>query len=326
MSTTKRKRANNTQTHTSATPPQHKHRRLAKPATSKRAIEAARQRTHELLAVLTIRGKPLDRAKLTATQRERLERGPYPAAAAVYLATHEKFVEAQVRKVAARHVPDEDVAQAVRIGMARSLDKFDARLVENGTVTSFLSYARWWVRCEVGKLLEDESLVRVPQAAKKTATEMRQRIEEHAADIDAAPEYLTDEDVAAALSLPLDRVRTYRHLHLGHEHFDATTVETHRDKIGDSGDASTKAVLERMTEHQDVALEDAEWKLRGGLVDAGVAKLPALHRRVVAEHFGLDVDREASRARLPGSVVAVRCVLKAALGRLRQMVDEVVGW
>lgn len=306
--------------------PKQQRRRVARPATSKRAIEAARLRTQELLAVLAIRGKPVDRDKMTAEQRRQLEKGPYPKAAAVYLATHEKFVEAQVRKVAARHVPDEDVAQAVRIGMVRSLDKFDRRLVEAGTVTSFLSYARWWVRCEVGKLLEDESLVRIPSAAKKVATEMRAQVDVMAAAIDAAPEYLTDEEVAVGLGVSLDKVKTYRHLHLGHEHYDATAPETHRDKLEPGEDAATQVVTDRLTEIQGEAADDAVWKQReGGLIEA-LAKLPPSHRRVVGDSFGVAVDAEAAAATLPGSVVAVRALLKAALGRLRQMLDvEVAG-
>ncbi len=296
-------------------------RRVARPATSKKAIEAARIRTQELLAVLAVRGKPVDRDKMTTAERRQLEKGPYPKAAAVYLATHEKFVEAQVRKVAARHVPDEDVAQAVRIGMVRSLDKFDRRLVEAGTVTSFLSYARWWVRCEVGKLLEDESLVRIPSAAKKVATEMRAQVDVMAAAIDAAPEYLTDEDVATGLGIALERVRTYRHLHLGHEHYDATAPEMHRDKLEPGEDAATQMVTDRLTELQANVADDAMWKLREGGLEMALQKLPPSHRRVVADNFGVGVDSEAASVQMPGSVVAVRALLKAALGRLRQMLD-----
>lgn len=306
---------------TTTTTAKQQRRRVARPATSKKAIEAARVRTQELLAVLRIRGKPVDRDKMTSEQRKQLECGPYPRAAAVYLATHEKFVEAQVRKVSARHVPDEDVAQAVRIGMVRSLDKFDQRLIDNGTVTSFLSYARWWVRCEVGKLLEDESLVRIPSAAKKVATEMRARVDVMAAAIDAAPEYLTDEDVAAGLGITLERVRTYRHLHLGHEHYDATAPEMHRDKLEPGEDAATQMVTDRLTELQADVADDAMWKLREGGLEVALQRLPPSHRRVVADSFGVGVDSEAASVQLPGSVVAVRALLKAALGRLRQMLD-----
>lgn len=314
--TKKRKPAPKTATSTST---DFKHRRMARPATSKRAIEAARLRTQELLAVLAIRGKPIDRHKLSPAQLRCLDIGPYPPAAAAYLKTHEKFVESQVRKVSARHVPDEDVAQAVRIAMLKSLDRFDARLAESGQVTSFLSYARWWVRCEVGKLLEDECLVKVPSAAKKTATEMRAKVDAMAVRIGSAPEYLTDEDVAIELEISLDKVRTYRHLHLSHEHFDATVLGVHRDKLGEGEDAASLVVVERITKLQSEVAEDAIWKLRGGQMEVALTKLPALHRRVLGDHFGVEVD--VSSAALHLSATATRAVLGAAIGRLRQMLD-----
>lgn len=317
--TQKTKRRKNPAATKTTTPTDFKHRRVARPATSRRALEAARQRTDALLAVLKIRGKPVDRHKMSPAQLRCLEIGPYAKAAADYLATHEKFVEAQVRKVSARHVPDEDVAQAVRIAMLKSLDRFDARLAESGQVTSFLSYARWWVRCEVGKLLEDEALVKVPSAAKKTATEMRARIEVVALAAGSVPEYLTDEDVAGELGLSLDKVRTYRHLHLGHEHFDATVLGVHRDKLGEGEDAASLVVMDRIAEMQHEVLEDSMWKLRGGMVEAAMAKLPPLHRRVLSEAFG--VETEAGSAVLRISATAQRAVLASAIGRLRQMLD-----
>ena len=51
-----------------------------------------------------------------------------------------------------------------------------------------------------------------------------------------------------------------------------------------------------------------------------VASLPPLHRRVIKQHFKLNVDDEAAAVRLPHSKVAMRALLAAALGRLRAAV------
>lgn len=314
-------------------------RRLAKPATTPRAIEAARRRRDELLAVLAVRDEfvaslrlktpTLDRAKLTPSQLHRLEISEYARASAAYLDTHEKFFHAAARKLEARHIPLEDLVQATKIGGIRALDKFDANLVKSGTVTSFLSYARWWVRCEVGKLFEEESLVKIPATAKKTTTEMRQQIERHAELVGTAPESLTDDEVAAALSLPLEKVKLHRNLHLGHEHYDvSTTLSASRDRskgrVGEDDEVIASVVVQRLREQQDEIDADAAEKQRGLELDVAVSRLPALHRRLVAGEFGLDIseDKEALRVTLPGSIVAVKALLKAALGRLRGLLGD----
>lgn len=300
-------------------------KRLAKPATSARAIAAARKRRAELEQVLAIRDaeikrlrldRPLDRAKLTTSQRSRLIAGPYPAAAAAYLATHDKFAYAAARKAEARHVPLDDLVQAAKLGMMRALDKFDAGLVAAGTVTSFLSYARWWVRCEVGKLFEDESLVKIPAAAKKTATEMRARMT--AAGLDNA----TDDDVATTLSIPLDRVRLYRNLHLGHEHQEVVTTGRKRgeDAGGNAGAGGHGghgvALAARLVEVQAERDDDTANKQRLDDVETSLTVLTALQRGVVAATYGLEVGDGVQQAQQL-SEIARRSILKSALARLR---------
>lgn len=319
-----------TATTTTDTPPPSaltpsKRRRVAKPATSPRALAAARKRRGELETVLAIRDaevqklgltKPLDRDKLTAQQRRQLDRSPYPKAAAAYLATHERWFQQIAHRAQARHVPFEDLVQTAKIGGLRALDKFNADLVASGLVTSFLSYARWWVRCEIGKLFEDESLVKIPAAAKKTATDLRCRIDAEAAKLNRSPDSLTDDDVAALFSMPLDKVKQYRHLHLGHEHPEVQTYG--RSRNPEEAIAQT-LVSQRLVDLQAEHDDDIETKQRGGLVDAAYARLPARYRRVLADEFGLELDAEAAAVVLPDSEVARKAMLTAALGRLRSV-------
>ncbi|TXH45461.1 MAG: hypothetical protein E6Q97_31580 [Desulfurellales bacterium] len=302
-----------------------KRRRVAKPATSPRALAAARKRRGELETVLAIRdaevsklglAKPLDRDKLTAQQRRQLDRSPYPKAAATYLATHERWFQQIAHRAQARHVPFEDLVQTAKIGGLRALDKFNADLVASGLVTSFLSYARWWVRCEIGKLFEDESLVKIPAAAKKTATDLRSRIDAEAAKLNRSPDSLTDDDVAALFSMPLDKVKQYRHLHLGHEHPEVQTYG--RSRNPEEAIAQT-LVSQRLVDLQAEHDDDIATKQRAGLIDAAYTRLPARYRRVLAEMYGLEMDLEAATVPLPESEIGRKAMLTAALGRLRSV-------
>jgi RNA polymerase sigma factor (sigma-70 family) len=306
-----------------------KRRRVAKPATSARAIAAARRRRGELERVLAIRdvevrrlglSSPLDRDKLTVEQRQALDSGPYPKAAAAYLATHERWFQQIAHRAQARHVPFEDLVQTAKIGGLRALDKFNASLVESGSVTSFLSYARWWVRCEIGKLFEDESLVKIPAAAKKTATDLRSRIDAEAARLNRNPDSLTDDDVAMLFSMPLEKVKQYRHLHLGHEH---PEVQTYGRSRNPEEAISQTLVSQRLAELQAEHEDDVETKQRGGLVDAAYMRLPAKYRRVLGEVYGLELDGEALSVTLPEGDIARRAMLAAALGRLRAVAQRV---
>lgn len=306
-------------------------RRVARPATTPKALAAAKQRRDELLEILRLRGAPVNREQLKrdrdhgtkdqqiAARKEihRIERGPYASAAARFLDSHDKFAWQEARKAEARHVPVEDLYQAAKIGQLRALDKFDTSRVVDGTVTSFLSYARWWVRCEIGKALDDEALIKVPSTAKKTATDLRGRIIDWAEQIAQAPESLSDDEVAAEFRMPIEKVKFYRYLHLGHEHYDATSIVLDdRDE-----DGAVQSVVQRLREWQDEVDDDGAVKRRGADVEAAIKKLSPRHRRVLANEYGVEVDAEALSTQLPDGVIAVTAVKKAALGRLRRILD-----
>ena len=99
-----------------------KHARVAKPPTTTKAILEARKRRDELLAILTLRGAPVDRAKMSATERRSFAKTPYAKAAEKYLAGHDDFAWRQAHRVAARHIPVEDLYQAAQIGLVKALD------------------------------------------------------------------------------------------------------------------------------------------------------------------------------------------------------------
>lgn len=302
-----------------STPP--RRRRVAKPATSARAIAAARKRRDELVAVLQLRGKPVDRSKLSEKQLKALELSPYGKAAPQYLLSHRDFAYRSAMKIEARHVPLEDVVQAAFVGMLTALDRFDAKRVTSGAVTSFLSYARWWVFCEIQRLLEDEGLVKIPAGARKEATTLRRRIGEVADALGVAVEQLTDEEAARRLGESIERVKTYRHLYLGNEHRRVDEGTKDYKGTGRALYRSDPVVAEHMLERQAVTEDDAATKLRGEALDVAVSKLPPLQRRLVGEQFGLVVDAAAAKAVLPQCARQVAALLRAALGRIRWAVE-----
>jgi RNA polymerase sigma factor (sigma-70 family) len=281
-----------------------KHARVAKPPTTTKAILEARKRRDELLAILTLRGAPVDRAKMSLQDRRSFAKTPYAKAAEKYLAGHDDFAWRQAHRVAARHIPVEDLYQAAQIGLVKALDKFDRKLVETGKVTSFLTYARWWVRCELGRVLDEEALIHVPMGAKRVATDIRRVV-------DAADNDIPDEEVATLLQIDEDKVRTHRDVYLGHEH---SSLDERRPNRRNE---TSRRVLAAIRDMDDASTShSAEVGLLGELA-AAVKKLSPLQRRLVCELTGLEIDDEAAACVMPASETAREALLKAALGRVR---------
>lgn len=295
-------------------------RRIAPKTTlSPKALKAQQERKAALLSVLRIRGAPINRKALAESDPSAL-RTPafraYARAAEHYLATHNEFFWKEADAVAARHIPKEDLYQAAYIGGLLALDKFDESLIHNGKVTSFLSYAHWWVRCEIGRLLDEESLVRIPTAARKSAQLVRETmISLISARVASLPEDLTDEAIVAALppksGLSAEKVSRLRRVYLGNDHVDATFPQTIEDD-----DPQGALLLQAIADTEAEVDDDSVRKQQTELVFDAVAKLSPRQRRLVLETYGLPLDDEAKAAVVPTGVLR-DAALKAALGRLR---------
>ena len=295
-------------------------RRIAPKTTlSPKALKAQQERKAALLSVLRIRGAPINRKALAESDPAAL-RTPafraYARAAERYLATHNEFFWKEADAVAARHIPKEDLYQAAYLGGLLALDKFDESLIHSGKVTSFLSYAHWWVRCEIGRLLDEESLVRVAAAARKSAQLVRETmISLISAGAAALPEDLTDEAIVAALppksGLSAEKVSRLRRIYLGNDHVDATFPQTIEDD-----DPQGALLLQAIADTEAEVDDDSVRKQQTELVFDAVAKLSPRQRRLVLETYGLPLDDEAKAAVVPTGVLR-DAALKAALGRLR---------
>ncbi len=295
-------------------------RRIAPKTTlSPKALKAQQERKAALLSVLRIRGAPINRKALAESDPSAL-RTPafraYARAAEHYLATHNEFFWKEADAVAARHIPKEDLYQAAYIGGLLALDKFDESLIHNGKVTSFLSYAHWWVRCEIGRLLDEESLVRIPTAARKSAQLVRETmISLISARVASLPEDLTDEAIVAALppksGLSAEKVSRLRRIYLGNDHVDATCPQTIEDD-----DPQGALLLQAIADTEAEVDDDSIRKQQTEVVFAAVASLSPRQRRLVLETYGLPLDDEAKAAVVPTRMLR-DAALKAALGRLR---------
>lgn len=295
-------------------------RRIAPKTTlSPKALKAQQERKAALLSVLRIRGAPINRKALAESDPAAL-RTPafraYARAAERYLATHNEFFWKEADAVAARHIPKEDLYQAAYIGGLLALDKFDESLIHSGKVTSFLSYAHWWMRCEIGRLLDEESLVRIPTAARKSAQLVREAMAELiSAGVASLPEDLTDEAIVAALppksGLSAEKVSRLRRIYLGNDHVDATFPQTIEDD-----DPQGALLLQAIADTEAEVDDDSVRKQQTELVFDAVAKLSPRQRRLVLETYGLPLDDEAKAAVVPTGVLR-DAALKAALGRLR---------
>lgn len=295
-------------------------RRIAPKTTlSPKTLKAQQERKAALLSVLRIRGAPINRKALAESDPSAL-RTPafraYARAAERYLATHNEFFWKEADAVAARHIPKEDLYQAAYIGGLLALDKFDESLIHSGKVTSFLSYAHWWVRCEIGRLLDEESLVRIPTAARKSAQLVRETmISLISARVASLPEDLTDETIVAALppksGLSAEKVSRLRRIYLGNDHVDATFPQTIEDD-----DPQGALLLQAIADTEAEVDDDSVRKQQTEVVFAAVTKLSPRQRRLVLETYGLPLDDEAKAAAVPTGVLR-DAALKAALGRLR---------
>jgi hypothetical protein len=223
----------------------------------------------------------------------------WSARALAYIeAEHTGYILKHVRALGARHIPEEDLVQAAKIGALRALETFD--LDKAGR---FLTHGKWWIRCETGKLVNrTESLVIVPPDVRRERESL----------VRQCPPEMSDEDAALAVDLPVDRVRELRALHLGHEHRQITRSAGVRRSLAQ---VAASAEDRRDALRQQIAVGDS------------LSRVSPLGRRVLFESLGaLDMladDPEALRVRPPNSKQARRFVLEGVLDTLRQELAEV---
>jgi RNA polymerase primary sigma factor len=162
----------------------------------------------------------------------------------------------------------EDLVQEGMMGLIRATEKFDWR-----RGYKFSTYAVLWVKQSMQRGIDNSGRqVRIPAHVAQHERTVNRIDAELRAKLDRDP---TDEEVAKAAQLPLDKVAATR---------DLTRVTTSLDApVGDDGDTSLGELHAQSTANTEAELAEAEQEQ---IIGDALERLPEAERRVVQLRFG----------------------------------------
>jgi RNA polymerase primary sigma factor len=273
------------------------------PAPETRTISAPELEDSLQLFFNEARRHPLLTAEEEVELAKRIERGDL-AAKERMINSNLRLVISVARKYQGQGLPLGDLIQEGILGLIRAVEKFDWR-----KGFKFSTYGTLWIRQAIGRGLANSGrTVRLPVHIVARARKIQDAERRLAVEFGRQP---TEEEIAAAVELPLDEVADIRRADRGPTSLDQGVGEDGETALGDliSGDGPSV--------EEEVATDLDSERLR-----EVVGTLPEAERNVITLRFGLDREephalRETGR-RLGLSSERVRQLEDRALRRLAQ--------
>jgi RNA polymerase primary sigma factor len=241
---------------------------------------------------------------------KRIERGEQGAKDTM-INSNLRLVVSIAKRCQGRDVPLLDLIQEGILGLIRAAEKFDWR-----QGNKFSTYATWWIREAIERGIANRArMIRMPVHLAERHRAIKRAERPLIAQLGRQP---TDEEVAEAANLPLNRVKEVRAA--------AHTVTSLDEPVGEDGEGTLEELL---PSEESGPADEVDISFRKDVVRKALIRLPRAEREVVALRFGIDGDQEPKTVdevmRCVGmSRHHVRVIESRALKRLASM-PELIG-